>query len=377
MMKKMLVMALAMVLCSGVVLAAGDMQSSVKASETNNPGMPVACPPPCQHQGVGDDCSLPILLSGTTWSGNFDLCGYCDDYDLQPCTGYASDARDMVFEVNFHQSGCFLNVMVTPTSSWDIALAVIADCGNFSGTSCLDGEDDNGAGIPEAAQLTNLPAGAYYIVVSGYMSECGSFDIVVTSDCELPVELVSFDGVAGDGRATLTWVTASETNNDHFYLIRGTDQESYVRTSVDIPATNSSSGASYTWVDRGVINGTTYYYKLVDVDINGLENVNDMIAEVTPSAAGNMVPDAYALHQNFPNPFNPNTTIMYDVKEAGFVSLAVFDILGREIMTLVNDQHNAGRYLVEFDASALASGIYFYQLKVNGFADLKKMVVLK
>jgi hypothetical protein len=71
------------------------------------------------------------------------------------------------------------------------------------------------------------------------------------------------------------------------------------------------------------------------------------------------------------------TSISYDIREAGHVSLTVFDVLGREIVTLVNDNQAAGSYSVEFNASTLSSGIYFYQLKVNDFSDLKKMVVLK
>jgi hypothetical protein len=331
----------------------------------------------CQHVNPGDWCADPILPSGSFWTGNFDLCDYCNDYDLSPCTGYASDAADMVFKVHFTGPNNNLYVGVDPTGNWDIALAVTRVCGDFSATSCLDGEDENGPGILEYAWLGNLSAGDYFITVSGYGTDCGPFFIAICSNHELPVELVSFTGTAGDQEARLNWVTGSESDNSHFYLIRSTDNRNYIRISNDIVGTNSPSGGSYFYLDRNLVNGTTYYYKLVDVDINGVPNINGNVVEVMPNSTSNMIPSAYSLHQNYPNPFNPNTSIAYDLSEAGHVTLTVFDVLGREVMTLVNENQTAGSYSVEFNASTLSSGIYFYQLKVNDFTDMKKMVVMK
>lgn len=91
----------------------------------------------------------------------------------------------------------------------------------------------------------------------------------------------------------------------------------------------------------------------------------------------NQLPSRYILHQNYPNPFNPVTKISYAIPQAGFVSLKVYDLLGREVVTLVNEHKIAGEYVVDFNASTLASGIYFYRLDVNGFSDTKKMMVVK
>jgi hypothetical protein len=339
--------------------------------------------PGCTHISPGDLCSDPILPVGLCWTNNYDLCDYCNDYDLSPCTGYASNAPDMVFKIHYtNPTGNHLFVGVDPSTNWDIALAIIRVCGDFSASSCVEGEDDNGPGNAEYANQPNLPAGDYFIVVSGNGTECGPFFIVICSNYPLPVELTSFTGTAGNREARLTWTTASESNNDHFYLIRSTDNRNFVRVTGDIPGTNSVTGSSYDYMDRNLVNGTTYYYKLVDVDINGLENGNGLIATVTPSPSSVIVPEVYALHQNYPNPFNPTTSISYDIRQAGHVTLTVFDILGREVMTLVNQEQPAASYNVEFNASTLSNGIYFYQLKVNDnqarlFSDLKKMVVLK
>ncbi|MBM4158723.1 MAG: T9SS type A sorting domain-containing protein, partial [Ignavibacteria bacterium] len=90
-----------------------------------------------------------------------------------------------------------------------------------------------------------------------------------------------------------------------------------------------------------------------------------------------VIPFEYKLSQNYPNPFNPVTKIQYSLPKAGFVTLKIYDILGREVRTLVNEYKNAGRYITEFDGSNLSSGIYFYKLEVNGFKDVKRMMLIK
>jgi hypothetical protein len=88
-------------------------------------------------------------------------------------------------------------------------------------------------------------------------------------------------------------------------------------------------------------------------------------------------PNDFSLFQNYPNPFNPSTNIEFRIKDFGLVTLKVYDILGREIATLVNEEKNAGTYMVTFNASNLASGIYFYQLKAGSFIETKKMLLIK
>ena len=86
---------------------------------------------------------------------------------------------------------------------------------------------------------------------------------------------------------------------------------------------------------------------------------------------------SYILYQNYPNPFNPTTEIKYSLKNYGFVTLRVYDILGREIAVLVNQNQKAGYHSIYFDASRLASGVYIYHLRVNDYASSKKMLLLK
>jgi hypothetical protein len=91
----------------------------------------------------------------------------------------------------------------------------------------------------------------------------------------------------------------------------------------------------------------------------------------------NELPKCYYLSQNYPNPFNPVTKISYEIPKSGLVTLKVYDILGKEIATLVNEVKNPGSFVVDFNGSSLSSGIYFYRLESNGFVSTKKMMLIK
>lgn len=92
---------------------------------------------------------------------------------------------------------------------------------------------------------------------------------------------------------------------------------------------------------------------------------------------GSTLPKEYMLLQNYPNPFNPSTTIEFSIPKEGYVEMKLFDIIGREVATLVSDPYRAGTYTVTFDASELASGVYFYRITSGNFTDTKKMVFIK
>lgn len=102
-------------------------------------------------------------------------------------------------------------------------------------------------------------------------------------------------------------------------------------------------------------------------------SINDVAVGIDES---NLLTD-YRLFQNYPNPFNPTTTIMYTIPYSGFVDLTIFDILGRKVLTLINDNQKRGDYSIKFDGSDLSSGVYFYRLMVNDFVSIKKLVLMK
>ena len=98
---------------------------------------------------------------------------------------------------------------------------------------------------------------------------------------------------------------------------------------------------------------------------------------VTAVETTESLPTEFVLNQNYPNPFNPSTTISYKLSSDGNVSLKVYDILGNEVASLINDFQNAGNYKISFDASRLASGVYFYKLQTSNFVQVRKMMLLK
>ena len=125
-------------------------------------------------------------------------------------------------------------------------------------------------------------------------------------------------------------------------------------------------GAILTWTDyRGGANYDIYAQRL---------NANGTITDVRTSAS---MPDKFELSQNYPNPFNPSTTIQFDIPKASFVTLKVYDVLGQEVATLVDEKREAGRFEVQLDASSLSSGVYFYQFQANDYSLTKKFVVMK
>ncbi|MEP7146541.1 MAG: T9SS type A sorting domain-containing protein, partial [bacterium] len=91
----------------------------------------------------------------------------------------------------------------------------------------------------------------------------------------------------------------------------------------------------------------------------------------------NEIPGNFSLSQNFPNPFNPKTIINYELPTANYVTLKVYDVLGNEVKTIVNEKETAGSYAIEFDASGFPSGIYYYKIKAGEFEQVKKMILLK
>jgi len=190
-------------------------------------------------------------------------------------------------------------------------------------------------------------------------------------DFQLAVNLSSFDVAPNGDALALTWKTASESHNDHFVIERDGVALANVRT-----LGNDASGHTYRWVDNNVTVGTVYSYKLVAVDEAGArQELATKTVTMSPNSAAEVT--AYALHQNYPNPFNPTTNITFDVLEAGHTALTVYNLMGEQVMTLVNGNMTKGSHTVSFDAANLPSGVYMARLTVNGFSADIKMLLMK
>ncbi len=186
----------------------------------------------------------------------------------------------------------------------------------------------------------------------------------------LPVELVEFVGRKTSEGVSLSWKTASELNNSGFEVQRrGASREAWQILGFVRGNGTTTEAQSYSFQDRtasGVVQ-----YRLKQIDFDGQFEFSNVI-EVD---AG--VPKQFALDQNYPNPFNPTTMIRYELPVASTVSLKVYDVLGREVATLVNERQEAGAYSVTFNANTLSSGVYFYRLQAGNFVATKKMMLVK
>jgi hypothetical protein len=191
----------------------------------------------------------------------------------------------------------------------------------------------------------------------------------VQLDVLIPVELTSFAGITEENDVVLNWSTATETNNQGFEIQRKTNGE-YERIGFVEGHGTTTELQNYSFRDKNVNTGT-YNYRLKQMDFDGsFEYSGEIIVEVSQ-------PADYFLSQNYPNPFNPSTKISYALAEDVDVSLKVFDVLGNEVATLVNDNQPAGNYDINFDAGNLSSGVYYYTLAAGEFTATKKLILMK
>ncbi len=209
---------------------------------------------------------------------------------------------------------------------------------------------------------------------------------ISTYNTIIPVELTSFTALANENNVELSWSTATETNNRGFEIQRSVIMSGVKNLSWQMAGFVNGKGTttepqSYSFIDKNIPIGK-YVYRLKQIDFDGTFEYSNEI-EVDISA-----PDRFGLNQNYPNPFNPTTVISWQSPVGSWQTLKVFDVLGNEVATLVDEYREAGRYEVEFkvgQTSSLSSGIYFYQLRVTNssqgteqiFIETKKMVLMK
>ncbi|MDO8548692.1 MAG: T9SS type A sorting domain-containing protein [Ignavibacteria bacterium] len=193
----------------------------------------------------------------------------------------------------------------------------------------------------------------------------------------IPVELTSFTGSSFDGNVILNWTTATEINNKIFNVERRKENSDFVTVGFVEGKGTTTERQEYSYIDRYVTAGK-YFYRLKQIDFDGtFEYSNEIEVDATTLLS-------FSLEQNYPNPFNPSTKITYSIPDKSFVTLKVFDPLGREISQLVNEEKEAGKYEIEFDANNLSSGVYFYKIEAvpigrqaGDFVETKKMILLR
>jgi hypothetical protein len=208
-------------------------------------------------------------------------------------------------------------------------------------------------------------------IISGFYPRLKS-----NPDPALPIELTSFTALSVGNNVILNWQTATEVNNYGFEVERRavkserSPKDNWQKIGFVSGAGTSNAPKEYSYSDATVYSGK-YVYRLKQIDQDGTFEYSQLI-EVSKQ-----LPEQITLNQNYPNPFNPSTTIAYQLQSENHVTLKVFDVLGKEVETLVNEVQQPGNKSVTFDASALASGIYFYRLQSGSFSQTHKLLLLK
>jgi len=196
----------------------------------------------------------------------------------------------------------------------------------------------------------------------------------------LPVSLSSFTHSADKRNVTLMWVTEWELNNLGFDLERRSipkegEPSSWQKITFIEGQGTVNVPKGYLYKDEKLRSGK-YGYRLKQVDYNGNFEYYDLGSEVdiTP-------PKNFEMSQNYPNPGNPSSKINFEMPVNGKISIIMYDILGREVMTLINETREADYYTIEFNGSNLASGVYFYRIYAEGeglkFTKTLKMLIVK
>lgn len=229
-------------------------------------------------------------------------------------------------------------------------------------------------------QTTTLPASNYSVAIIDTMNvfaaQSGGF-YKLNSPFFIPVELTSFTASVINNNVVLNWSTATELNNQGFNVEMSRDNQTF-NTIAFVPGygtTSEQKNYSYTVEEK---LSTKTYFRLKQVDYDGTFEYSNSV-EVDA-----ITPDNFYLSQNHPNPFNPSTKISYSIPSDNFVTLKVFDMLGKEVISLVNANQSAGFYEIDFGGNNLSSGIYIYQLiaapvggQAGNFISTKKMTLIK
>jgi len=225
------------------------------------------------------------------------------------------------------------------------------------------------------------------IYASNAFSQGGDIESVdgtftITIDGVIPVELASFSGsfTPSPNRIQLEWRTESESNNYGFEILRGENKEQLTKIGFVPGQGTTSSSHDYNFIDSN-ITSTDYFYQLKQIDFDGTSTLSEIIS-VTISS-----PQNYSLSQNYPNPFSltntmSRTAFRFQLPESELVHIKVYNVMGREVKTLVSQKLRSGIHSVQWDGKTnqglpVSNGVYYYTMETKNFKTSKKMIILE
>jgi hypothetical protein len=197
-----------------------------------------------------------------------------------------------------------------------------------------------------------------------------SLRVIITYDNVVPVELSSFTASVVNNSVQLNWVTVSEMNNKGFEVERkrntGWENIGFIHGSG-----TTTERKAYFFVDDNISGSGIFSYRLKQIDFSGSYEYSHLVnVEVS-------LPSGFVLEQNFPNPFNPSTTIRFSLPEKSNVRLIIYNQIGQKVDNLINGVFEAGYYSYDWNASGMPSGIYFYELLTDNFKSIRKLNLIK
>jgi hypothetical protein len=346
----------------------------------------------------GNQNAIPEFDAGGNYLGNFIPAGsgglnspFCILYRASDIliTGSSSDAAH-----RYDYNGAYLGDLITGVQfpqqiielpNGNLALAI------FSTPSGLGIYDSNGNQLNFFTQVTGLrgvyqlPSGNYLVTNSGGLHEIDgtngnliqtiysstNFQYISYVDYStIPVELTLFTANVVGSDVVLNWQTATELNNSGFDVERSEDNINFSKIAFVPGFGTTTEPKSYSYTDQSISSGS-YYYRLKQIDYDGSFSYSEVVEVEMPLVT------EFALEQNYPNPFNPSTTIRFNLPEKEFVTLKIYDVMGNEIATLIREEKSAGNHTINYDASELSSGTYFYKLQAGSNIETHKMLLLK
>lgn len=314
---------------------------------TNDIFTPV-CRPSIGRSSSGQ--SLFVAFSGVTENVFGDTMGVSNSYFAVYFTHSTNGGQNWTQPVKFTPD--------SPLRDW--RYVSISPTNNVTGNDCL---------VQMFIQSDSLP-GSNIQAPPGYPLGYAEVFGVSALVGNIPVELINFAATNKDNKIQLTWQTATEKNNYGFQILRSENTREWKEIGFVEGSGSSTKPHNYQFIDENVNSGTLYY-RLKQIDFDGTYSLLK-IASINIE-----VPCELKLFQNYPNPFNPVTEIKYSIPKAGNVSLKVYDILGNEVATLVNERKETGINIAKFNAANLSSGTYIFRIESNGKIKTKKLLLLK